>query len=220
MPAIRKLRVIIADDHPLILMGIRELLGRDINLSVEAVATTPSELIEHLHNTPPDVVITDYSMPGDEQYGDGMHFIAYLRRHFPKVQLIVLTMVSNPLIISSLYDTGVQGVVLKQDKLSEALVALHLLRQGVRYYPANFKQDAQKTILAGSSLQERLESLSPREFEVLRLFAMGTSISNIAEQLNRSIKTISTQKAAAMRKLNVHNNQDLIAFCTEHNLFT
>ncbi|HBJ66706.1 response regulator [Alcaligenes nematophilus] len=219
MPAIQKLRVIIADDHPLILMGIRELLGRDINLSVEAVAASPSELVEHLQKNQPDTIITDYSMPGDEQYGDGMRFISYLRRHFPDVKLIVLTMVSNPMIISSLYDAGVQGVVLKQDELSEVLVALHLLRQGVKYYPANFKQDTPKDVLT-SSVQERLESLSPREFEVLRLFAMGDSISAIAEQLNRSIKTISAQKASAMRKLNVHNNQDLIAFCTQNNLFS
>lgn len=219
MPAIQKLRVIIADDHPLILMGIRELLGRDFNLSVEAVAASPSELVEHLQGNPPDAVITDYSMPGDEQYGDGIRFISYLRRHFPDVKLIVLTMVSNPMIISSLYDAGVQGVVLKQDELSEALVALHLLRQGVKYYPANFKQDTPKDVLE-SSVPDRLASLSPREFEVLRLFAMGDSISSIAEQLNRSIKTISAQKASAMRKLNVHNNQDLIVFCTQHNLFS
>lgn len=219
MPAIQKLRVIIADDHPLILMGIRELLSRDINLSVEAVAASPSELVEHLQKSQPDAIITDYSMPGDEQYGDGMRFISYLRRHFPDVKLIVLTMVSNPMIISSLYDAGVQGVVLKQDELSEVLVALHLLRQGVKYYPANFKQDTPKDVLE-SSVSDRLASLSPREFEVLRLFALGDSISSIAEQLNRSIKTISAQKASAMRKLNVHNNQDLIAFCTQNNLFT
>lgn len=218
MPAIKKLRVIIADDHPLILMGIRELLSRDINLMVKSVATSPSELIEQLQSNPPDTVITDYTMPGDEQYGDGIRFISYLRRHFPQVKLIVLTMVSNPMIISSLYDAGVHGVVLKQDELSEVLVALHLLRQGVKYYPANFKHDIPKAMLS-SSVQERLSSLSPREFEVLRLFAMGDSISGIAEQLNRSIKTISAQKAAAMRKLNVHNNQDLIAFCTQNNLF-
>lgn len=219
MPAIEKLRVIIADDHPLILMGIRELLGRDINLSVEAVASSPSELVKHLQKNQPDTIITDYSMPGDGQYGDGIRFISYLRRHFPDVKLIVLTMVSNPMIISSLYDAGVQGVVLKQDELSEVLVALNLLRQGVKYYPANFKQDTPKDVLP-SSVQERLTSLSPREFEVLRLFAMGDSISAIAEQLNRSIKTISAQKASAMRKLNVHNNQDLIAFCAQNNLFT
>lgn len=219
MPAIEKLRIIIADDHPLIIMGMRELLSRDINLSIESVATTPSELIERLRNSLPDAVITDYSMPGDERYGDGIRFISYLRRHFPQVKLIVLTMVSNPMIIASLYDAGVQGVVLKQDELSEALVALHLLRQGVKYYPAGFKQDVPKALLS-SSVQERLASLSPREFEVLRLFAMGESISDIAEKLNRSIKTISTQKASAMRKLNVQSNQDLIAFYTQNNLFT
>ncbi|MGN5536656.1 response regulator [Alcaligenes sp. Lyrl_28] len=219
MTTIQKLRVIIADDHPLILMGIRELLSRDINLSVTAVAVSPSELVEHLQKNQPDVIITDYSMPGDGQYGDGMRFISYLRRHFPDVKLIILTMVSNSMIISSLYDAGVQGVVLKQDELSEVLVALHLLRQGVKYYPSNFKQDTQKDLLS-SSVQERKKSLSPREFEVLRLFSMGNSISAIAKQLNRSIKTISAQKASAMRKLNVHNNQDLIAFCTQNNLFT
>lgn len=219
MPAIKKLRVILADDHPLILMGMRELLARDLNLAVETLAATPSELIEKLEANAPDVVITDYSMPGDEQYGDGMRFISYLRRRFPQVKLIVLTMVSNPMILSSLYDAGVQGVVLKQDELSEALVALHLLRQGVKYYPAGFKQDTPRTLLE-SSVQERLASLSPREFEVLRMFVLGDTISSIAEQLKRSIKTISAQKATAMRKLNVQNNQDLIAFCTEHNLFT
>lgn len=219
MPAIKKLRIVLADDHPLILMGMRELLSRDINLAVETLAETPSQLIAHLEASQPDVVITDYSMPGDGQYGDGIRFISYLRRHFPEVKLIVLTMVSNPMIISSLYDAGVQAVVLKQDELSEALVALHLLRQGVKYYPTGFKQDTPKTVLE-SSVQERVASLSPREFEVLRMFVLGDSISSIAEHLKRSIKTISAQKAAAMRKLNVHNNQDLIVFCTEHNLFT
>lgn len=219
MLTLKKLRVVIADDHPLILMGIRELLGRDINITVDAVAATPSELVQQLETSPPDVVITDYSMPGDEQYGDGIRFISYLQRRFENVQLIVLTMVSNPMIISSLYDAGVQGVVLKQDELSEVLVALHLLRQGVKYYPATFKQYASRAVLH-SSVQERLNTLSPREFEVLRLFVQGNSISNIAEQLNRSIKTVSSQKVTAMRKLNVDNNQDLITFCSQHNLFT
>lgn len=219
MTTFNKLRVVIADDHPLILIGIRELLGRDINITVEAIAATPSELVKQLETSPPDVVITDYSMPGDEQYGDGIRFISYLQRRFESVQFIVLTMVSNPMIISSLYDTGVQGVVLKQDELSEIMVALHLLRQGVKYYPATFKQYASKSTLR-SSVQERINTLSPREFEVLRLFVQGNSISSIAEQLNRSIKTVSSQKIAAMRKLNVDNNQDLITFCSQHNLFT
>ncbi len=219
MPSLQKLRIVIADDHPLILMGIRELLSQDLNLLVEATANTPSELVQLLEKSPPDVVITDYSMPGDDQYNDGIRLITYLRRHFPDVKLVVLTMISNPMIISSLYDAGVQAVVLKQDDLSEVLIALKQLRQRVNYYPQGFRQDALKTRLE-SSIQERLASLSPREFEVVRLFVCGASISDIAVQLNRSIKTISTQKTAAMRKLDVHSSQDLIAFSMKHNLFS
>lgn len=218
MVTFNKLRVVIADDHPVTLMGIRELLGRDLNIEVEAVAATPSELVQQLETSLPDVVITDYSMPGDEQYGDGIRLISYMQRRFKSVKFIVLTMVSNPMIISSLYDAGVQGVVLKQDALTEIMVALHLLRQGVNYYPASFRQYASKALLH-NSVEDRLNTLSPRELEVLRLFVQGNSISAIAEQLSRSIKTISAQKMAAMRKLNVQNNQDLIAFCSQHHLF-
>jgi len=217
MPS-KKLRIVLVDDHPLVLMGIRELLAQDIHLGVEAMVSTPSELVEHLGASEPDIVVTDYSMPGDARYGDGMRFISYLRRHFPGVGIIVLTMVSNPMIVSSLYDAGVLGVVMKQDNLDALLVALALARRGLRYYPPGFRRDMS---VGGEvrNLQERVDSLSPREFEVLRLFVQGASITEIAGQLHRSVTTISAQKTSAMRKLGAQNNQELISFCLEHGLF-
>ncbi len=214
----KKLRIVLVDDHPLVLMGIRELLARDINLEVEAMVSTPSELVERLGACAPDIVVTDYSMPGDARYGDGMRFISYLRRHFPEIGIIVLTMVTNPMIVSSLYDAGVLGVVMKQDNLDALLVALALARRGLRYYPPGFKQGMS---VGGEvrSLQERVDSLSTREFEVLRLFVQGASITEIAGQLHRSVTTISAQKTSAMRKLGAQNNQELISFCLEHGLF-
>ncbi len=212
-----KIRVVIADDHPLVIMGIRELLEQDIHTSVEAAVLSPSELVKQLERTLPDVVITDYNMPDDKQYGDGIQFISYLLRRFDGLKVIILTMLSNPMIISSLYDAGVQGVVLKQHKLTEILKALHMTRLGVKYYPPGYteKKQAEK----GGPIEERLASLTPREFEVLRRFAQGQTIGEIAEQLNRSIKTVSTQKTAAMRKLDVQSNQDLIAFCVHNGTF-
>lgn len=214
----KKLRIVLVDDHPLVLMGIRELLARDINLDVEAMVSTPSELVERLRVCAPDIVVTDYSMPGDARYGDGIRFISYLRRHFPEIGIIVLTMVTNPMIVSSLYDAGVLGVVMKQDNLDALLVALALARRGLRYYPPGFKQGMS---VGGEvrSLQERVDSLSTREFEVLRLFVQGASITEIAGQLHRSVTTISAQKTSAMRKLGAQNNQELISFCLEHGLF-
>lgn len=213
----KKIRVIIADDHPLMVMGVRDLLAKDANISIEAEVFTPTDLFNQLEKSLPDVVITDYTMPDDECYGDGIKFIQLLLRRFPEVKLIVLTMLSNPLIISSLYETGVQAVVLKKHNLNEINRALHMTSMGLQYYPPGFRKEMRPD--HGGAVQERIKNLSPKEFEVLRLFSQGSTVGEVAEHLNRSIKTVSTQKTTAMRKLEVKTNQDLITFCMEHGLF-
>lgn len=213
----QKLRIVIADDHPLLLMGIREVLERDPNVVVEAAAQSPSELVDLLERSLPDVVITDYHMPDDERHGDGIQFIGFLRRRFADTKLLVLTMLSNPMIVASLYDAGVSGVVLKQHDMSELGQALQTLRRGMRYYPPGFKK-----VRRGDSenpVEQRISSLTLREFEVMRLFVEGQTVGEISEHLSRSVKTVSTQKISAMRKLGVESNQDLVSFCTEHDMF-
>jgi len=95
---------------------------------------------------------------------------------------------------------------------------LHILRLGRKYFPPNFQKDSkanERTRFIG----ERINSLSPKEFEVLRYFIQGRPIMQVALHLNRSIKTVSGQKIAAMHKLNVKTDQELIAFCLETGLF-
>jgi len=215
------LKVVIADDHPLILMGVADLLARDVGISVQATASSPSEVVAALQKDLPDVLVTDYSMPDDPHYGDGMAFIGYLLRRFPGLKVLVLTMLSNPMMVASLYDLGVAGVVQKQHDHKELIRALRTIALGNRYHPpvcAPTQRPGAQTGTA-ASLDERIASLSPREFEVLRLFAQGHAVSEVAAKLNRSIKTVSSQKTAAIRKLGVNNNQELIAFCTQNRLF-
>jgi len=217
------LKVVIADDHPLILMGVADLLARDVGISVQATASSPSEVVAALQNELPDVLVTDYSMPDDPRYGDGMAFIGYLLRRFPGLKVLVLTMLSNPMMVASLYDLGVAGVVQKQHDHKELIRALRTIALGNRYHPPNRASGRAQANAANhanpASLDERIASLSPREFEVLRLFAQGHAVSDVAAKLNRSIKTVSSQKTAAIRKLGVNNNQELIAFCTQNRLF-
>jgi len=213
------LKVVVADDHPLMLMGVAELLARDIGIEVSATATSPSELVAVLQQELPDVLVTDYSMPEDPQYGDGIAFIGYLLRRFPGLKVLVLTMLSNPMIVASLYDLGVAGVVQKQHDHRELIRALRSVALGNRYHPPGPPRD-KSAATTPVSLQARVASLSPREFEVLRLFAQGLAVGEVAEKLNRSIKTVSSQKTAAIKKLGVANNQELIAFCTQNRLFS
>lgn len=214
-----KLRVILADDHPLTIAGVQDLLSRDVYIEVVAAVSTSSALVEALRRTSADVVITDYTMPGDALYGDGIRFIEYLVRQFPAQRLLVLTMIRNPMIVAELYAAGVWGVVFKHDKLSEISSAVHCLRLGNKYYPDSFMQ-SEKRPKAHDSVTNHIASLSPREFEVIRLFVRGESVAQIASNLKRSIKTVSTQKRSAMVKLGVSTDQDLVAFCVEQGLFS
>mgnify|MGYP006145270905 CR=1 FL=1 len=107
MPA---LKVVIADDHPIVLLGMSHIIERDTRFTLVGEAVSSSQLIDLLHQHQPEVVITDFNMPGDEVYGDGLKMIEYIIRHFPATQILVLTMLSNILIAARLEALGV-GVI-------------------------------------------------------------------------------------------------------------
>ena len=214
----KKQTIILADDHPLILMGLRDLIEKETSFELLGTVSSSTALISLMRDAEPDIVITDYSMPGDDTYGDGIRMIKYLIRHFPKTKILTMTMMSNPMIISALYDSGVYAVVRKSDDPAEFTAALHILRLGRKYYPPSFQKES-KANERTKFIGERINSLSPKEFEVLRNFIQGKPIMQVALHLNRSIKTVSGQKIAAMHKLNVKTDQELIAFCLETGLF-
>ena len=83
----QRLRIVLADDHPLVLMGMSDLLGKDLSFDVVATLSSPTALVEHLARDLPQVVITDYSMPGDETYGDGIRLVKYLIRHLSLIHI-------------------------------------------------------------------------------------------------------------------------------------
>jgi len=202
------LSFLIADDHPVILYGISELLEQNIHSLSIVTAHSPSATIEQLNIKAPDILITDYHMPQDDNFSDGMQFISYITRNFPQLKIIVLTMLSNTLITTELYNLGVNAVVSKNNSLKELLKAINTILKDKNYYPNS----------ANKHPDSLISNLSPREFEVIRLFAQGFNISKIAKHLNRSIKTISAQKNTALKKLKLSNTQELITFCNTNNL--
>ncbi len=208
-------KVVIADDHPIVLAGIRYTIERDPRLEVMGEAQDPASLVALMYAHAPDIVITDYNMPGNDAMGDGIKLISYLLRHFPNCRVLVLTMVSTPSIIGAMYRAGASGVVRKSGDPTELCLALSALLARRVYRPAALASCDQMASPATSAAA----ALSPREFEVLRLFASGHSVGEIARLLSRSIKTISTQKVNAMRKLGTRSDQELITFCLASELF-
>ncbi|MBO5393230.1 MULTISPECIES: response regulator [Pseudomonas] len=207
----RELKVVIADDHPVVLLGLREVIQRDERFILAGEALSSSQLVEQLALHQPALVITDFNMPGDETYGDGLQLIEYLNEQFPAVKILVLTMVSNQLIISRLLEMGVAGVIAKSHIREEIGKALNALANDRSY---NAPAVPATSVLSNPKvIDERFSTLSPREVEVLRLVVAGSSVGDIARQLQRSVKTVSTQKVSAMRKLEVLNDHALITYC-------
>ena len=213
----RELKAVIADDHPVVLVGLREVIQRDERFALVGKALNSSELVGLLVLHQPDVVITDFNMPGDEVYGDGLPLIEHIVEHFPEVKILVLTMVSNQLIISRLLEMGVAGVIAKNHIHEEIGKALNALANDRPYVAPSVQ--AMSVLANAKVIDERFSNLSPREVEVLRLFVTGSSVSEIARLLNRSVKTVSTQKVSAMHKLEVLTDHALLTYCIKADPF-
>ena len=213
----RELKVVIADDHPVVLLGLREVIQRDERFILAGEALSSSQLVEQLSLHQPALVITDFNMPGDEIYGDGLQLIEYLSEQFPAVKILVLTMVSNQLIISRLLEMGVAGVIAKSHIREEIGKALNALANDRTY---NAPAVPATSVLSNVKvIDERFSTLSPREVEVLRLVVAGSSVGDIARQLEPSVNTVSTQKVSAMRKLEVQSDHALITYCIKADLW-
>src|SRR5258708_2918621 len=124
----QRIKVIIADDHPVILFGAAQALLKFPEIEVIGQARQSTELIQLLQKSPCDVVVSDLAMPGG-QYGDGMPSLGYIGRQFPTVRIVVLTMLENPALLKRLREVGVTAVINKSDDLSHiGLAIVHVMR--------------------------------------------------------------------------------------------
>jgi two-component system, NarL family, captular synthesis response regulator RcsB len=213
----RPVRVAIADDHPLLLAGLAYELEKQLDVTVVGQAANSTELVELLNKHPVDVVVSDYTMPGGN-YGDGIALFGFLKRRFPAVRLIALTMMSNPAIIRSLMMQGVQCVLSKADSLVYVAGSLYAALSGKRYYSPAIETIVKTHRISGDSAVPPISRLTQRELEVVRLYVSGYTVSEIAQRLHRSKQTISTQKMSAMRRLGIRRDADLIMYGVNANL--
>ena len=211
------LRVILADDHPLIRAGVRTLLEDNSELRVVAEADSADKLLSVLRDVPADLLITDFSMPGG-QAADGLGLLQRVRRDYPALPVIVLTMVANVGVHGTILEAGVRGLIDKGAGMAEISLAIQAVAQGRNYISAAFREGLRQSQFDKASGESA--RLSPREVEVLRLFASGLTVSAIAERLSRSVKTVSRQKNDAMIKLGLKNDLDVFVYASEHGLIS
>ncbi|QXC37679.1 response regulator transcription factor [Aeromonas jandaei] len=209
-------KIILADDHPLILTGIRSLIDQITpHCEVIAEAYQVSDLLNLLQQHHCDLLITDFSMPGDTR-SDGLVMIQQLRRDYPNLPVIVLTQIQNSAILQSLIQAGVKGLILKKSVINELADAIRQILLGHRYIGPTVQMQLASTGISG---QGNNNPLTPKESEVVRLLASGMSVTQVADYLHRSVKTISTQKKSAMVRLGLQSDSALFLYARENGLY-
>lgn len=206
-----KIRLLLADDHPALLSGLKHELSAIPTLEILGTAADSGALVELLQSNTCDVLVTDYVMPGG-QYGDGMGLLSYLRRTYPQMKIVVFTTMENPALTQEMAKLGVNALLGKTQHTNQLISAIHAVYAGSNYFPT------EDVTLGRSGITQNPASnlaLTKREFEVVRLYVSGLSINEIAEQLHRTKQTISSQKASAMRKLGISRDAELFRFAFE-----
>ncbi|QXG34109.1 response regulator transcription factor [Pseudomonas viridiflava] len=211
------LRIILADDHPIFLIGLRVVLEQNNAAAVVAQASNPDELLAALNEHDCDVLVTDFMMPVEQQ-NDGLRLLQRIRRDFPALPVVVVTTLSNAGLFQAMLDLNVQGLLSKASVAGELPAAIESVRRGRVFLADSVRRVLQDAQQLGPDSPLALEQLSPRELEVLRLLSAGHAVGRIATQLNRSKQTVSAQKVSAMRKLGVANDAALFMYLQEHGL--
>ncbi|RMR12642.1 response regulator transcription factor [Pseudomonas syringae group genomosp. 3] len=210
----RPLRVIVADDHPIFLIGLRVVLEQDDLAHVVAEAGNPDALLQALASHACDVLVTDFMMPVERQ-NDGLRLLQRVRRDFPVLPVLVVTTLSNAGLFQSMLDLGVRGLLSKASLAGELPAAVNGALRGEVFVADSVRRVLREAQQYGPDALLAAERLSPRELEVLRLLSAGHTVGQIAAQLNRSKQTVSAQKVGAMRKLGLANDAALFIYLQE-----
>jgi two-component system capsular synthesis response regulator RcsB len=207
-----KTNIVVADDHPVVVLGISKMLDDAKDFHLVAAASTISELFASLAQVKCDILICDYSFENDEE-PDGLLLLERIRRLYPDIKIILLTSHDDLVIVQRALQLGIAGFLSKSsgDFTDLPSVTARVLR-GERYLdPSTSKMLVQHMVSNNLTTQSlSTTQLTARELEVLRMFARGMSVTDIAQHTDRSVKTISTQKKKAMLKLGAENDVELI----------
>ena len=201
------IRLLIADDHTIMREGLKQLFTLVPDVQVVAEAESGTQLIELLRQVEIDLLLLDMNMPGIS----GEILIARLHSQYPKLPILVLSMHNEIHIAQRALRAGALGYLTKDRDPETLLVAMRRVVSGQRYLdPALAEQIALQS--SGLKQQTYVESLSDREFQILRLLAHGMSVNQIAEQLVISNKTVSTHKTRLMEKMGFSSTADIVRF--------
>lgn len=203
------IRVLLADDHPVVRDGYRRLLESEADMRVVAEAHDADSAYQEFVRHRPDVLVLDLSMPGG-----GIDALRRIKAREPAARILVFTMHDSEIMIRRVREAGALGYLAKHGRSEELLAAIRQVALGKEYPGSQAPAELANDIKGGDPAQ----ALSPREFQIFLLIAEGQSLGEIAEALHISPKTANVHHGSIMKKLGIRNDAQLVRLAFQYQL--
>jgi two-component system, NarL family, response regulator NreC len=217
VPVVKRLRIVLGDDHALVRSGLRRLLERDQEFEVVGEAGDGLSVLQVVERQRPDVLLLDLSMP----HFNGVDTAQRLHETLPELKIIVVSMHVDEAYVLRALKAGVRGYVLKQSSEADVVDALRAVRAGHAYFsPEVSKLLADDFVreLKSRNLTDSYDGLTFREKEIMQRLAEGVSNKDLAAALNVSLSTIESHRYSIFQKLNVHTIAELVLYAVRRGL--
>jgi two-component system invasion response regulator UvrY len=206
-------RIFIADDHVLILEGLKKTLRGELDMIVIGEARTASETLERIGESGCDVLLLDLSLPDKS----GLEVLKEVKKRLPRLHVLILSMFPEEVFAVRALKAGADGYLTKDTAAKELVAALRKVADGRKYLSEAMSQKLAFDVAGGGGRAPH-EDLSDREFQVLRMIAAGKTVTQIAAELNVSVSTVNTHRMHILEKMGMHTNAELMHYAMENKL--
>lgn len=213
----KKVKVILVDDHQMFRDGVKSILHDEETIEVIGEVGSGEKLYEMLKTVKPDLVITDISMPDIS----GIDITRHLAGNYPDIKVLILSMHKNVEFITNSLAAGANGYLPKDTSMKELLEAIEVISRGGNYFNRDISDTLLSSIIKKSksqSTEAKAVSITAREREIINLVVEGLTNKEIAERLFISIRTVDSHKNNLMQKLNLKSTVELVKYAIRNNL--
>jgi two-component system nitrate/nitrite response regulator NarL len=211
-----KIRILVADDHPVVRKGLQSCLAKQERLKIVGEAVDGDEALVKARELKPDIVLMDINMPRM----NGLAVTELLRKDCPDVRILVLSIHNNREYIFRIIQAGAHGYISKEAAPEELMKAIESVYDGEPFFSPEIARAALNQIVSSGGKKEPFAQLTGREREVLVLIAEGQSNKEIASKLGIGVRTIETHRERIMRRLDIHSVAGLTKFAIAHGMIS
>jgi DNA-binding NarL/FixJ family response regulator len=216
----KKIKVLIVDDHDIVIVGLKALLSRNHDIEIVAITTDGEETIAKVEDLLPDVVVLDIDLPKIS----GIEVTEFITKNYPEVKVLLHTSYADEEHVISGFEAGASGYVPKSFKTDQLLEAIRTVHKGERYIKGSVSEMFISSYFKSKKTEETpitvKQSLTSRETEILKNITDGISNQEIADKLSISVRTVEAHKHNIMKKLEIFNTAELVKYAIKNNIIS